>query len=209
MDPYAFEQLETASPVGSATLGGSDDRVARALAELEVARADALRRAQEEGRAAGLAEARAAIAPAVGALATAVSGVEASLADFCALAEERAVELALSLAEKLIGEALALDPKLVLANVAGALRAAAERDHLIVEVNPADLTLVREAAGELAGRVGGVQRLEIVPERRVPSGGCVVRTREGEIDARISEKLAVARELIEDTKAAGREGGNA
>jgi flagellar assembly protein FliH len=197
MDAYAFEQLETASILGGPH---GEDRIGRAVAELEAARAETLERARAEGYAAGLAEAREAIAPAVGALAAAVSGVEASLAEFCAIAEERAVELALLLADKVVGEALSLDPKLVLANVTGALRAAAERDHLIVEVNPSDLSLVREAADELAGRVGGVQRLEIVPERRVPPGGCVIRTREGEVDARISEKLAIARELVDDAK---------
>jgi flagellar assembly protein FliH len=201
MDVYPFEQLETEAVLAGER--GANERLSRALAELETARAETLQRAREEGYAAGLAEARSAIGPAVAALAAAVSGVESALEEFCAVAEERAVELALQLAEKVIGEALRLDPELVLANVAGALRAAAERDHLIVEVNPDDLLLVREAAGELEGRVGGVQRLEIVPERRVPRGGCVVRTLEGEVDARIPEKLALVRELIADVRAAG------
>lgn len=204
MDAYAFEQLETAALVAEER--GASERLSRAFAELEAARAETLARAREEGYAAGLAEARAAIEPAVGALAAALSGLESAVATFCALAEQRAVELALQLAEKVIGESLAHDPSLVLASVTGALRAAAERDHLVVEVNPDDLALVREAAGELEARVGGVRRLEIVPERRVPRGGCIVRTREGEVDARIAEKLALARELVAEVRAAREEG---
>jgi flagellar assembly protein FliH len=202
MEPFDFAQLETAPGVASTVSGTAEDRLARALSELEQARREARDDAARDGYAAGLAEARAALAPAVDALGQALAGVEALVAEFCTLAEERAVELAITLAEKIVGEALAADPQLLLAGVSGALRVSAERDHLVVEVNPADLSLVREAADELAGRVGGVHRLEIVPERRVARGGCVVRTLEGEVDARIREKLEVARELLDDAEAA-------
>jgi flagellar assembly protein FliH len=136
-------------------------------------------------------------------LAAALDGFEAAVEEQCAISERRAVELALVLAEKIVGESLALSPELVLSVVSGALRAAAERDHLVVEVNPEDVELVREATTELSERVGGVRRLEVVPERRVPRGGCVVRTAEGEVDGRPAEKLLLVRELLEDVLGGG------
>ncbi len=73
--------------------------------------------------------------------------------------------------------------------VAGALLRTTDRDHLVLEVNPGDFELVRDAASELAARLGGINRMEVVSERRVGRGGCVVRTEEGEIDARIASQI--------------------
>jgi flagellar assembly protein FliH len=197
MEPVSFDQLE-ALDGAAVTAGRGADRVARALAELERERRAALEQAREEGYAAGLAEARAQLAPAADALALAAAGVEAALEEFTATAERRAVELALLLAERVVGEALQVRPELVLSAVTGALRASGERDQLVVEVNPEDLALVQAGVGEVASRVGGIHRLEVVPERRVPRGGCIVRTLEGEVDARVAEKLELAREALAD-----------
>ena len=81
--------------------------------------------------------------------------------------------------------------------IAGALRRATVRDHLVLEVNPDDFELVHDLAEELANRVGGVRRLDVVAERRVSRGGCVVRTEEGEIDGRVEQQLERAREVVE------------
>ena len=64
-------------------------------------------------------------------------------------------------------------------------------------VNPDDLELVRETAGTLLAELGGMEHLEIQSDRRVPRGGTVVRTAEGEVDATIETKLARAREVLE------------
>jgi flagellar biosynthesis/type III secretory pathway protein FliH len=87
--------------------------------------------------------------------------------------------------------------------VTGALRRSVDRDRLVVEVNPDDVELVRDSVTEAADRLG-VGRLEVVAERRVARGGCVVRTSEGEIDARVTEQLDRAGELLRDTFVAGR-----
>jgi flagellar assembly protein FliH len=201
MQPFTFDDLAARSLTKPLSGGDQSADGARQAAMAEAERFATLAAAREEGYGVGLAEARERLERAVEALAGAAGGVEAALEEFYVVAERRAVELALVLAEKIVGESLALDPSLVLANVTGALRAAAERDQLVVEVNPDDLEAVREATSDLLSRVGGVHKLEIVPERRVPRGGCVVRTLEGEVDARISEKLLLARELL--TEAAG------
>ena len=134
--------------------------------------------------------------PAAAALAEAVQGVAQQEDEFLAEAELAAVDLALRLAEKIVGSAIEADPEAVLGVIAGALRRATVRDHLVLEVNPADFELVHDLADELAARVGGVRRLDVIAERRVSRGGCVVRTEDGEIDARIEEQLARAAEVV-------------
>ena len=149
-----------------------------------------------DGYAAGMAEARAQLEPAATALAAAVIAAAEQGDEFLEEAERAAVGLALQLAGKIVGAAVDADPEAVLGVIAGALRRATARDHLVLEVNPADFELVHDLADELAARVGGVRRLDVVAERRVGRGGCVVRTEEGEIDARIEEQLARAGEVV-------------
>jgi flagellar biosynthesis/type III secretory pathway protein FliH len=62
---------------------------------------------------------------------------------------------------------------------------------------------VRGAAEGIAARLGGIGRLEVVSERRVTPGGCVVTTGDGEIDAQPDEQLARVRELFGEAAGAG------
>jgi flagellar assembly protein FliH len=120
--------------------------------------------------------------------------------DYLARAEAAAVELAFQIAEKVIGATVAANPEAVLGVVAGALLRTTDRDHLVLEVNPADFELVRDAASELAARLGGINRMEVVSERRVGPGGCVVRTEEGEIDARIASQIDRVRQILAEAR---------
>jgi flagellar biosynthesis/type III secretory pathway protein FliH len=45
--------------------------------------------------------------------------------------------------------------------------------------------------------LGGIEHCEVQAERRVTRGGAVVRTPDGDVDARIETKLARAREVVE------------
>lgn len=199
MEPFDFEQFAVSQgAAGPVVLEPGTGATARVLAELEEQRREVLEHARTEGYEAGLAEARAGLAPAAQTLAETLDRLGDAFEERQHVLERRAVELALFVADRVVGEALGVRPELVLSTVAGALRTVAERDRLVVEVNPEDVLLVQGSIDELAGRVGGIHRLEIVGERRVPRGGCVVRTVEGEVDARLGEKLDLAREALVD-----------
>ncbi len=183
--------------------GSAEERLAALRAEAE-------RAGFEEGLARGTEEARAQAEQALEAVHAAEREVAGMRDSYLGHAEAAAVELALQIAQKVLGAAIAADPKAVLGIVSGALLRTTDRDHLVLEVNPADFELVRDAAAELAARMGGINRMEVVSERRVDRGGCVVRTEEGEIDARISAQMERVRQLLSEVRnesAAGRDGG--
>jgi len=188
VEAFAFEQLDggVVEATGSANAATRAAKIVEAaLAEAERIRGEAWESGAEEGRAAGLAVAAEELEPARAALVAAADGARARLAELAAEAEREAVELALALAEKVLTAALEIRPELVCDVVAGALRGVVERK-LVVEVNPDDVGLVQSA-------IGGV---EIVAERRVSRGSCVVRTLEGEIDARVDQQLQRAAALL-------------
>jgi len=111
--------------------------------------------------------------------------------------EVHSVELALFLAEKIVGGALAVEPSRVVEAVRGALRGIVERERVTVLVHPEDLELVREAMDEMRATLGGIEHCEVQAERRVGRGGAIVRTQDGDVDARVETKLQRAREVVE------------
>jgi flagellar assembly protein FliH len=153
--------------------------------------------AHAAGYAAGLAESREACISALLALEAAVEDINALRAETAAQVERQAVELALKIAEQALGAAVTVDPDLVLGVVRGALRRLVERERVIVLVNPDDLEIVRETTGTMIAELGGIEHLEVQADRRVPQGGAIVRTAEGEVDGTLETKLQRAREVLE------------
>ena len=192
--PFEAFQAAPARPVapGADPAAGSAMLLAAARAEAEQIRAAA----HAEGLAAGRAEALAAAAPAAAALQEAAEELRAGAAVAAERLELEAVDLSLALAEKVIGAAVSVAPELVVEAVRGALRGLVERERVTVLVSPEDLKLVREAMGGVVAGLGGIEHCEVQAERRVARGGAVVRTPEGDIDARVESKLERAREVV-------------
>lgn len=164
--------------------------------------AEAEHNGYEAGLERGLAEARARTEQAFAAFAAAERSMAEMYDRYVAEAEAAAVDLAFQIAEKVIGTTIVSDRESVLGVVSGALLRTTDRDHLVLEVNPGDFELVRDSAAELAARLGGINRMEVVSERRVEAGGCVVRTEAGEIDARVSSQLERVRQLLSEARGA-------
>lgn len=165
---------------------------------------DAVReQAFEEGFTAGVAQAQSQLDGPAGALAAAAEQLQALRTDAAASVEADAVDLALRIAEQVVGAAIAADPELVVEAVRGALRRLVERDRVLILVNPDDLELVRDHVARLVGELGGIEHCEVQAERRVRPGGAIVRTSEGEVDATLETKLARAREVLEHELANG------
>jgi flagellar biosynthesis/type III secretory pathway protein FliH len=197
---FSFEALD--APVVNAVAvaapaAPSADIVMATVARAE-AEADALRAAARvEGLREGREEALAALMPALEALNQAAEGVQAAQFARADRLEAHAVDLALFLAEKVLGGALAVQPERVVESVRGALRGIVERERVTVLVHPDDLELVRDALDGMRASLGGIEHCEVQAERRVSRGGAVVRTPDGDVDARVETKLQRAREVVE------------
>jgi flagellar biosynthesis/type III secretory pathway protein FliH len=200
LDLYDFPALE---PLGGLVAADSSpaSRAAEILAGAEMRAAEIAAEAAARGREEGIAAAHELLAPARDALVAGAGELTALRAALAAQAERRAVELGVAIARKVLGAALGADPALVKEVVLGALRSTTERERLVVEVNPEDVELVRASVADAAAQLG-VGRLEVVAERRVARGGCVVRMEDGEIDATIAEQLARAEEVLMEAFAA-------
>lgn len=194
---FSFEALEAPIPTAASGSHGEADAVMAALAAAE-ADANSLREtARQEGLREGREEALAALTPALEALTQATEAVQAGQQERADRLEAHAVDLALLLAEKVIAGAIAVDPDRVVEAVRGALRGIVERERITVLVHPEDLELVRDAMDGMRATLGGIEHTEVQAERRVSRGGAVVRTPDGDVDARVETKLQRAREVVE------------
>jgi flagellar assembly protein FliH len=209
MSTYAFPTLEPDGALvvagGATPLSRAAEIVQQAQAEANQIRSAAEAEGRERGYADGVAAAQADLADARQALDTTIAGIASARDELLVQAEQRAGELAVALASKIIGTALELSPELVVETVAGALRRVdGARDRVVVEVNGEDAPLVAAAADSLQEQFA--MSIDVVSERRVPRGGAVVRTEEAEIDARVATQLERAQSIIRDALATGRDG---
>jgi flagellar assembly protein FliH len=195
---FSFETLEAPPAVVTAPVEtGGPDAVMAALAHAEAEAERLHAAARAEGLRDGREEALAALTPALEALTQAAEGVRAEQFARAERLEAHAVDLALFLAEKVIGGALAVQPELVVEAVRGALRGIVERERVTVLVHPEDLEMVRDAMDDVKASLGGIEHCEVQAERRVSRGGAVVRTPDGDVDARVEVKLQRAREVVQ------------
>jgi len=199
METFDFPALKGV-PVtikGSSPAERAAEIVAHARAAAESVAAAAELAGREAGYAAGLEEGRARVADAEAALAAVARELDAAARAHREHIEREAAELAVALAEKIVGTALEVRPGLVVDVVATALRGLQDRGRVIVEVSPEDVDAVKAAIAGIA-ESEGLARVDVLPERRVERGGCIVHTEEAEIDATADAQIARAAELVRD-----------
>lgn len=191
MDSFDLPVLEAAGVVY-----GSRSAEEELEAERAVVLAEAAERGHTDGFAAGRAEALTELRGVIDVARAALAGIETERDRVVETVEAATTELAIRIAEQIIGGRIDAAPEVVVEIVRGALRRLVDRERVTVLVNPEDLDTMRAAAPELIAELGGVEHCEVQAERRVGRGGAIVRTVEGEIDATIQCKLERVRELL-------------
>ncbi len=110
--------------------------------------------------------------------------------------ESEMVALALDIARQVVKTEISQNPAVVHAVLANALRRITDKDNVRVRVSLSDAPRVKEAREDLLEVVDGLRFIEIVEDRRVGDGGCMIETNAGTIDAKIETQIAeVARAL--------------
>jgi type III secretion protein L len=104
--------------------------------------------------------------------------------------ERDLLRLAIRLAEKIIGREIETDKKTVTEMVAAALQNARQQEKLTVRVNPSDLSLIEEEREKFLPSTRA-RFIDFVADPRVSSGGCLIESEVGTIDARLETQLRV------------------
>lgn len=110
--------------------------------------------------------------------------------------EDEIVNLALEIAEKVIAEQVKLEPGIVTNIAKKALMVAAIHEHIQIRVNPEDLEVMRASKDNLMVTMDGIEKIEVIADRRVRQGGCILETNAGNVDARIQSQLSEIQQSI-------------
>ena len=138
------------------------------------------------------------------ALDEAVAGFQEKLADVGRVVDRDIIGLAKLLAERVIRQAVELDPSLAETNLKRALQAAGALVDVTLKTHPDDLERIRGIAPSMAEELkGGPVKLNVLASDEVDRGGIIVVYEEGLIDARFEHQLDAIVHVVSDLVAQG------
>jgi len=112
--------------------------------------------------------------------------------------EPQVVELAVCVAEKLVGRHLTIEPETIVAIVREALRLLNEAGEILVRLHPNDLTICQANLAELQAEVRENSTLNLFADPEMPSGNCRVETNGALIECILDERFAALRAALVD-----------
>lgn len=102
--------------------------------------------------------------------------------------EGNIINLAREIAEKLLSAQLSLEPEIVCNVAVESLRLVADRLHIILYINPAEMALYEKRKEELTGLLPAKAELQVIADDSVQPGGCRVETENGRVDATMEKR---------------------
>jgi len=113
--------------------------------------------------------------------------------------EEDLLKLSVMIARKIVQREIAQDPAILAAIIAAAVGGCAERDRVVVRLNPGDYAVVAANRQTFLAGIGDDAPITFTPDEGVGPGGCLVETATGTVDARIESQLdEIYRTLLEE-----------
>ena len=163
---------------------------AEARASFEADRKEAEEQGRSAGREAGFAEGKAEVDRLIHRTQTVLERAQSKRAEILEQTEQEIISLVLLIARKVIKVISENQRSVVISNVAQALKKVKGRGNILIRVNLADMKLSTAHVKDFISLVEGVKSIQVVEDSSVDSGGCIIETDFGEIDARIASQLA-------------------
>ena len=110
--------------------------------------------------------------------------------------EQSLLQLAIRVAEKIVGEQLRLHPDTIVTIVREALKSVGQERLLTLQVHPDHREVVQENLDRLQSLVGASRQIHLVANSDVAPGGCVVESELGVIDAKLETQLKCLEEAL-------------
>jgi flagellar biosynthesis/type III secretory pathway protein FliH len=189
------KQTNTSDLVGEAEL-----QAEQIVSKAESSAAQIREQAREQGRAEGLEvaakKAEEQLQASSQMLDSLVAQLKAQETELMRLLSPRLASLATELAQKIIHREIEKDSSVVTTQAEEAISKILEREKLIIRVNPADEDLMKKHKAQLMKIFDGIEKIEVIADKKVERGGCVVETTLIKVDAQPSSQLEAARKTL-------------
>ena len=110
--------------------------------------------------------------------------------------EENTLQLAMAIAKKIVSHEVLSDRRKILNVIRGALQQVVDPEGIVIRLHPDDFKFVTEAGPSLHSEIDHYEHITFQADPTV-TGGCLVETRMGEIDARFDRQFQVIEALFE------------
>ncbi len=111
--------------------------------------------------------------------------------------EPDVIALVFELAKQVIKQEVTASKTVCISIIQNALRRVADSSSLRIRVHADDLEMVRANRANLLALIDGIPHIEIVDDKRVSPGGCVIDTDAGSIDSRIETQMQEVDEALQ------------
>jgi flagellar biosynthesis/type III secretory pathway protein FliH len=127
---------------------------------------------------------------------TAVAEADNARDRHLAESEPEMIRIAVAIAQKIIGEELRLNPQAIVTMAAECLHGLGRERSLILRVPPEDAYRLRERITLLREAAGPHRSIEVIADPSMGSGGCLVESEYGVIDARLETQIRCMEEIL-------------
>ena len=170
--------------------GEDSDLSDRASTPVEIEE-QAFQKGFQEGENTALDAQRAEVAAAVQSMSQAIVEIQGLRQEIYHSIEREVVELALSIARKVVCQEIKINPDVVVCVAREALSQVDVPGKIKIRLNPADLEFINSTQGHISAFLQEMDNVTFEAEEGITSGGCVIETKLGEIDARIEKQFQV------------------
>lgn len=107
------------------------------------------------------------------------------------------LEISIDIAKKIVKHEIAQDPEIVLATILDVLKSISKDESKItIKVNPAQLDLTKSKIPEIINMSGLETKVNVFADENVDTGGCIVLTSNGVVDATLNTQLEIIKEAF-------------
>ena len=201
----AEEERQKNSEAANAILAKAQEDVKKILADAEIKaaeleaqnkrtiddeRQEVFLQAKEAGRNDGYAEGRIEVDRLIERTHTVLERAQDKRGEILAETEQEIIDLVLLVARKIVKVISENQREVIVSNVTEALKKVKDKGNIIIRVNLSDVKLTTQHTKDFIKKLEGVKSIQVMEDGSVDSGGCIIETDFGEIDARISSQLA-------------------
>lgn len=193
--PSDFKNVDPSCP--DAIENAGDNEIAGSTPTGEEIEKQAYQRGFDEGHKAGIESRSQEIEPVLKSLHQAFVQLQNLRTEIYNTIEKEVVKLALAIARKVVCQEVKTNKEVVLCVAKEALSKIDVPGEIKVKLNPSDLQFIKETKDQLSNFLHNIENVTFEAEESISSGGCVIETNLGEIDARIEKQFNVVEEIFQ------------
>ncbi len=112
-------------------------------------------------------------------------------------AEKDLLKLSFLIAKRIIGQEIATNPQIIGQSIRSAMKFLVDKHHIRILINPEDMEEVRKILPEIA-RLARGGKFQVVEDRAVDRGGCLLETGFGRVNATLDDQLEMLEKEIDE-----------